>query len=54
MIAQTISDDAGHPINDEVGNGAVAGVFDLAQVFQFVEDGFDQRPPAQEVSPQRG
>jgi hypothetical protein len=58
LIAQAVSHDAGHQIHDEVGDRTVAGVLDLTQVFQFVEDGFDQSPPAQdgffEVSARHG
>lgn len=47
MIAQAISDDAGHQVNDKVGYGTVPGMFNLAQVFQFVKDRLDQSPTAQ-------
>ncbi len=40
--------DADHQIDEEVGNGSVAGVFNLAKVLQFVENGFNQRATAQD------
>ena len=45
---KAVSDDARHEVDHEVGNRAMAGVLDLAQVFQLVKDGFDDAVLAQE------
>ena len=47
MIGQAVGQEAGHEINEEVADGSVTRVFNLAEVFQFVEDGFDQATASQ-------
>ena len=66
MIGQAVGQEAGHEINEEVADGSVASVFNLAEVFQFVKDGFDQATATEErlleirpgdrfpISPERG
>ena len=40
----TISDEATEEIDKEVGRTAVAGMLDLGDVLELIEDGFDNGP----------
>ena len=42
-----IGNQATEEIDEEVGGAAMAGVFDLGDVFELVEDGLDNGPFAQ-------
>ena len=44
---KAVGDDASHEVDHEVGDRAMTGVLDLAQVFQLVKDGFDDAALAQ-------
>ena len=45
-----VGDEATEEIDEEVGGAAVAGVFDLGDIFELIEDGFDNRTfPQQEL-----
>lgn len=45
---KAVGDDASHEVDHEVGDRAMTGVLDLAQVFQLVKDGFDDAALAQD------
>jgi caa(3)-type oxidase subunit IV len=47
-IGQAVSHDAGYEIDEEIEHRSVAGVLDLAEVFQFIENGFDEGTAAQD------
>ena len=49
-----VGDEATEEIDEEVAGAAMAGVFDLGDVFELVEDGFDNRAFTQQyfVRPQ--
>ena len=51
---EAIGDDARHEVDHEVGDGAMAGMLDLTQVFQLVKDGFDDAALAQDSLIERG
>ena len=43
----TVGDEAAEEIDEEVDGAAMARVLNLGDVFELIEDGFDNRPFAQ-------
>ena len=50
-----VGDEATEEVDEEVAGAAVAGVFDLGDIFELIEDGFDNRActPQELVRPKR-
>jgi hypothetical protein len=47
----TVGDEPGHQVDQKVERAAMARMLNLADVFEFVHDGLDDRPLAQEAVP---
>ena len=48
FVAEGVGDEGGDDVGEVMGNPAVAGMLDLADVFELVDDGFDEGAFAQQ------